>query len=213
MTAPTTNPCPPSTWNVFFAKRSYGENRSPLITCPKCRRPRRDLGGPHAPHWRAGILVDCVGEPIDVVAGCGAAGNPPTPRDAGHESPAAMSSPGAGPGRGAAGSPSTGPLPAILPKPCESPGPALHSQDAELERVTSRLGKAILDFCRPGRRFHAAELHAHVLGVCEAAPASADRVMRELRAAGVVPVKCIDRSKSLYIVEGNSDGSAAHASP
>ncbi|MGE5570495.1 MAG: hypothetical protein ACM3S5_15770, partial [Rhodospirillales bacterium] len=58
---------------------------------------------------------------------------------------------------------------------------------AHLDRVSSRIGAAVLDFCQAHRQFHAGELHQHVeraTGV--SAPASADRILRDLRQRGVV---------------------------
>lgn len=74
-------------------------------------------------------------------------------------------------------------------------------QAAELERVTSRIGLLIIDFLRrlePGQQFRAADLQRYVCGQCDAAPASADRVLRELRKKGLVDYKVVNRRQSLY---------------
>lgn len=35
-----------------------------LIKCGACNRMRLQADGPHAPHWRNGTLIDCVGTPL-----------------------------------------------------------------------------------------------------------------------------------------------------
>jgi hypothetical protein len=74
-------------------------------------------------------------------------------------------------------------------------------QQQHLERVSSRIGRAIIGFCRAHRRFHADELRKAVVdetGI--AAPASADRILRNLRQRGVIGYKVVSRSESLYEV-------------
>jgi hypothetical protein len=73
--------------------------------------------------------------------------------------------------------------------------------DANLARVTGAIGPAVLAFCRArlSGTFRAAELHA---AVPFAAPASADRVLRDLRRRGHVLYRVVDRAASLYQVEG-----------
>jgi hypothetical protein len=74
--------------------------------------------------------------------------------------------------------------------------------DDDLARVSSRIAVAVLDFCRRHQQFHAGELHRHVeqaTGV--AAPASADRILRDLRAKGRVRYSCVSRRDSLYEVQ------------
>lgn len=75
------------------------------------------------------------------------------------------------------------------------------SDAAHLERVSSRIGAAVLEFCREHKTFHAGELHRHVevkTGV--SAPASADRILRDLRQRGVVNYRVVSRRESLYEV-------------
>lgn len=75
--------------------------------------------------------------------------------------------------------------------------------DAELVRVRGAIGRAVVDFCaaRVGQTFHASELRAFVAEQCgAAAPASADRILRALRADGVCVYEVVDRSASLYRV-------------
>ena len=70
-------------------------------------------------------------------------------------------------------------------------------QQRQLARVTSNIGQAILAFfnrLRIGEEFHAADLHSAVGG----APASADRVMRELRLKKQINYEVVNRSQSLY---------------
>jgi hypothetical protein len=84
------------------------------------------------------------------------------------------------------------------------------SNAAHLERVTSRIGGAILQFCReriassfstlPNKaEFHAEELRRHVdrvIGVT--APGSADRILRDLRKRRALGYKVVNRRDSLY---------------
>ena len=86
-------------------------------------------------------------------------------------------------------------------------GPAVNqlaldlSDAAHLDRVSSRIGAAVLEFCRAHTTFHAGELHRHVetaTGV--SAPASADRILRDLRQRGAVSYRVVSRRESLYEV-------------
>ncbi len=74
----------------------------------------------------------------------------------------------------------------------------------DLARVSSRIGGAVLAFCRQHRQFHAGDLHAHV-AIYGVAPASADRILRDLRQRGVVRYRCVSRRESLYEVLGVED--------
>ncbi len=76
---------------------------------------------------------------------------------------------------------------------------------AHLDRCTSRIGRAVLAFCRDragAGAFRMDELRAHLasLGIVTA-PASPDRVLRDLRRRGLVRVECVSRAGSLYRVE------------
>lgn len=72
-------------------------------------------------------------------------------------------------------------------------------QPTELKRVTSRIANAVLAFCHGKNEFHAAALREHVDTKCGVtAPGSADRVLRSLRAQGLLDYKCISRRDSLY---------------
>jgi hypothetical protein len=78
------------------------------------------------------------------------------------------------------------------------------SQQLELERVSVRIAGALIHFCRMrrGQTFYADELRQYVMrNVGSIAPASADRILRDLRQRGVVNYEVISRSKSLYLVK------------
>jgi hypothetical protein len=73
-----------------------------------------------------------------------------------------------------------------------------------LEKVSARIGRAVMAFYfdRVGRhafQFHAEDLHCFVeREVNIAAPASADRILRDLRQKGKLDYDVLDRAKSLY---------------
>ena len=72
----------------------------------------------------------------------------------------------------------------------------------ELDRVSSRIGAAILSFCRSHRTFHADDLRVYVaMETGTAAPASADRILRDLRKRGLVSYRVLSRQSSLYAVD------------
>lgn len=74
-------------------------------------------------------------------------------------------------------------------------------QRENLDRVSARIGSAVVEFCQTHQQFHAGELHAHVeraTGV--SAPASADRILRSLRQRRVVAYRVVSRRESLYEV-------------
>ena len=77
------------------------------------------------------------------------------------------------------------------------------SQGEHLDRVRSRIGRSVLEFCRErlGETFHAQELRDRVAfdtGIV--APASADRVLRDLRQRGYVDYEVVSRRESKYRV-------------
>ena len=92
-----------------------------------------------------------------------------------------------------------------------------------LERVSARIGRAVIAFFREhsdehNKRFHADELRACVIRLTGiAAPASADRVMRDMRQRGLIGYKLISRRESLYEVirigEGHVEDSGAANKP
>jgi hypothetical protein len=74
-------------------------------------------------------------------------------------------------------------------------------QKHHLERVSSKLSALILDFCDTHPVFRAPELHAFVASrIPSTAPASADRVLRELRKQKRVDYEVANRRGSLYHV-------------
>jgi len=74
-------------------------------------------------------------------------------------------------------------------------------QQENLERVSSRIAGAIIEFCRAHKRFYAEELRAYVLQATGiVAPGSADRVLRDLRQRGILDYLVISRRESLYEV-------------
>lgn len=79
-------------------------------------------------------------------------------------------------------------------------GPAAKHDD-ERARVSSRIAEAIISFLESHARFHANELKAHVEAECgEGAPASADRILRDLRQRGLVNYRVVSKRDSLYEV-------------
>ena len=74
-------------------------------------------------------------------------------------------------------------------------------QDEHLERVSSRIALAILEFCDSATLFRADELRRCVGDRCRnSAPASADRVLRDLRRKKRLDYEVVDRRASLYRV-------------
>jgi hypothetical protein len=90
------------------------------------------------------------------------------------------------------------PLFAARPTPPES-------GTESLERVSSRIGSAIVAFCtaRVGQTFHADELRTAVTRACGVvAPGSADRVLRQLRLTNRIQYVVLSRRESLYRIDG-----------
>ena len=78
-------------------------------------------------------------------------------------------------------------------------------QQLHLERVADNIGALVVEFCRAriGVMFNAAELRAHVTrAVPTIAPESPGRILRDLKARGVVDYELVSRSRSLYRVVG-----------
>jgi hypothetical protein len=99
--------------------------------------------------------------------------------------------------------PDLGPL--FSPPPTPPKPNAAEVQDAELERVSSRIRGAILEFARAhlGQEFFADDLRKYVTAKCgETAPGSADRILRDLRQGRTLSYRVINRSKSLYVIDG-----------
>lgn len=74
-------------------------------------------------------------------------------------------------------------------------------QQENLERISSRIGAAIIAFCEAHRRFHAEDLRKYVIretGI--SAPGSADRILRYLRQRRIMGYRVLSRRESLYEV-------------
>ena len=74
-------------------------------------------------------------------------------------------------------------------------------QNDNLARVQSRTGLLIVQFfdsIEVGTTFHAQDLRDYVAALVQCAPASPDRILRNLRASGVVRYEVVDRRNSLY---------------
>lgn len=73
-----------------------------------------------------------------------------------------------------------------------------------LEKVSARIGRAVMHFyfnrlANGALNFHADELRNWVIAeVAIAAPASADRILRDLRQRGQLNYVLVSRTKSLY---------------
>jgi hypothetical protein len=79
---------------------------------------------------------------------------------------------------------------------------SLKHQPAELQRVSERLRKPVIDFCRKHPSFRASELREYVertLGQ-PIAPGSADRTLRALRSLGVLDYCVTNRRSGTYEV-------------
>jgi hypothetical protein len=75
-------------------------------------------------------------------------------------------------------------------------------QPDELQRVSERLRKPVIDFCRANKAFRASELREYVeqaLGQ-PIAPGSADRTLRALRSLGVLDYCVTNRRSGTYEV-------------
>lgn len=70
----------------------------------------------------------------------------------------------------------------------------------ELKRVRHNIADLILTFCRTRQApvFFMRDLHDYILAASQIAPASADRVLRDLRARGLVNYRVIHRRNSQY---------------
>lgn len=81
-------------------------------------------------------------------------------------------------------------------------------QERELERVCASIGGEVLRFCRLRLHrgvpeFHLAELeeHLNLMGL-KTTPGSGGRILRMLRRRGLLDYRVINRSQSLYQLEG-----------
>ena len=91
----------------------------------------------------------------------------------------------------------------------------METHEENLERVRSRIQRAVIGFCDTHPRFHADELRRYVIretGV--AAPASSDRVLRDLRQKGRLDYRVVSRRESLYeVIKDEENGQASEAAP
>lgn len=78
--------------------------------------------------------------------------------------------------------------------------PSLFDAPEERERVKERIAPAILDFARARKReFFMDDLRRHItLTVGIVAPASPDRILRQLRQQKKLDYIVVDRRRSLY---------------
>jgi hypothetical protein len=81
-------------------------------------------------------------------------------------------------------------------------------QEENLNRVRSRIGHVIMEFARiyAGRMFHADDLREYVREHYGVAPASPDRILRDLRQRGLLNYIVINRKQSLYLFTKGEDG-------
>ena len=72
-----------------------------------------------------------------------------------------------------------------------------------LERVKSRIGLLVLEFCRKHRTFRMENLRNFISSETSGhvAPASPDRILRQLRREGFLDYRVLSRKESLYRVE------------
>jgi hypothetical protein len=73
------------------------------------------------------------------------------------------------------------------------------AQQENLERVSTRIAAAIIRFLRGHEYFYADDLRKAVVNETGiAAPASADRVLRDLRQRGIIDYVVVSRHESYY---------------
>lgn len=80
-------------------------------------------------------------------------------------------------------------------------------QQENLDRVKLSIGSIVEESCRErlasdAVEFRISELTAYVLGRSVRAPASPDRILRQLRLDGVVNYEVVNRAQSLYRIRG-----------
>lgn len=79
------------------------------------------------------------------------------------------------------------------------------SQTQELERVSNSITYLVERFITErtlagNKQFHMRELHDYIFQATQIAPASPDRILRQLRLKGKCNYKVLDRRASLYEV-------------
>lgn len=80
-----------------------------------------------------------------------------------------------------------------------------------LDRVRQSIGETVLAFIRAvsltfSQEFTASELRAYVGRVHGSAPASPDRILRDLRQRGLIGYECVSRKESRYRVTSVTEG-------
>lgn len=80
--------------------------------------------------------------------------------------------------------------------------PTAKEQARELARVEKGIALDVLEFCRQHQTFHADALRAWVQIRGGRAPGSADRILRQLRARGLVQYRILNRAASSYEILG-----------
>jgi hypothetical protein len=92
-------------------------------------------------------------------------------------------------------------LPLFSGIPAAPPVAEPSQQEVELQRVkmkTSDWIKQFFDAHQLGEQFHAEDLHEFVKAKANIAPASADRIMRDMKQSGEINYEVVNRSQSLY---------------
>lgn len=92
-------------------------------------------------------------------------------------------------------------LPLFAGVPADPPTSQPSRQEIELKRVKSKTSdwiKQFFDAHQLGEQFHAEDLHNFVKAKANVAPASADRIMRDMKRSGEINYEVVNRSQSLY---------------
>lgn len=74
-------------------------------------------------------------------------------------------------------------------------------QETQLVRVTGSIGRHVVEFftnLQTGDKFSADDITRYVRARAICSPSSVDRVMRDLRAKGVISYECVSRAESIY---------------
>ncbi len=105
-------------------------------------------------------------------------------------------------GESAYADPQDSELPLFAGVPAAPPTqPEPSRQEIELKRVKSKTSDWILEFFNAhqiNEEFHAEDLHNFVKAKANIAPASADRIMRDMKQNGEINYEVVSRSQSLY---------------
>lgn len=73
-------------------------------------------------------------------------------------------------------------------------------QDEQLDRVSARIGHLVRAFVLAQTGiWTSSELRAYVAERTSTAPASADRVLRDLRQRGIIDYRVVSRAESTYV--------------